>query len=42
MLGDFQKSVDKAADKIAKRIDLIDDVIDDVESKNRYYKKIID
>jgi|LauGreDrversion4_2_1035121.scaffolds.fasta_scaffold2017719_1 hypothetical protein len=42
MLGDFQKSVDKAADKIVKRIDLIDDVIDDVESKNRYYKKIID
>lgn len=32
MLGDFQKSVDRAADKIVKRIDLIEDVIEDVEN----------
>ena len=42
MLGDFQKSVDKAADNIVKRIDQIEDVIEDVESKNRQYKKIIE
>jgi hypothetical protein len=32
MLGDFQKSVDRAADKIVQRMDMIDDVIEDIEN----------
>ncbi len=35
MLGDFQKSVDRAAGIIVNKIDTIEDVIDDVENQNR-------
>jgi hypothetical protein len=42
MLGDFQKSVDKAAYKLVKRIDLIEDFIEEVENKNKQFKKIIE
>ena len=30
MLGDFQKSVDRAADFLVKRIDTMEDIIEDV------------
>jgi hypothetical protein len=30
MLGDFQKSVDRAADVLVKRIDTMEDIIEDV------------